>query len=209
MKRRVLGAVLVGVLVSVPAAADATRWSGADVVGDATSYTFSPEPEPCGTFDFDQVPENDITGLVIRHSRDRVSVTVTVANLQRRRDVYWAVELHTDRRDLSADAWDGELSFHRPIDWSQIEADECGVKITSGISLDVCEGTRSGYDRSAGKMTLSVTRSCLRNPRWVQVGFSVQGAGEDGAFDRWGSDESDDEYTDNLPLTPRIRVPRR
>lgn len=91
---------LAGVLVSVPAAPDATRWSGADIVGDATSYTFSPEPEPCGTIDFETTQTNDIMRLMVKHTRSRISVTARVAGLPARRDTAWSMEL-----EVAFDRW--------------------------------------------------------------------------------------------------------
>jgi hypothetical protein len=178
--RATVGAALTLALLA-PTAAYADRWSSTDAEGDVEGWTYSPEPEPCGTFsDVDGAEETheDITRLGVRHTRRAVVVTVRFRDLQAdlehwttvyirgSRGGFW---LDLDRYQTSNGKWHTMTFLSDAPQYPDPEdIDECGG--FGFISFDIGCRIQPDIDVAADLVRLSVPRKCLKNPRWVRIG---------------------------------------
>lgn len=209
-------------LALVPAAAQAAHWSGAEATGDATTYSFDPEPPPCGSITEAPTPTGDITRLVVRHTRTAVQLTLVVDGLRKATDIDATFDLSTHRTDWQVDVsrWDGDVSVdlmdvpEYPTDeeLAQAEADgDCFFVETS--SGEGCGRIRGDVDVDAGRITATVPRSCLGNPHWVRAGGSVYGSvkgGRGASFeDEWAPARLDDGDWRTPAYGPKVAHPKR
>lgn len=211
-----------------PTAASAERWVGADGSGDVEGWHFAPEPEPCGAYtDIDATANtnDDLTRLVVRHTRRDVHLTARFRDLDPAREQ--SVTLHLTSG--SSRGWffainryrapSGKFRFLSILakepsypDPEDIE-DECGAFGFFVFGMSCRE--RFEVDLEANAIRATVPRSCLKNPRWVRVGVTANGhiAPKDpadetsvGFSDEWGSvDEATSPW---LPAYgPKVRAP--
>jgi hypothetical protein len=224
----VLSLVVSAALFS-PTAAHAERWVGTDAAGDVGGWQLSPEPEPCGTFTEYDAPENtndDITRVVVRHTRSAVQLKVRLRDLDPALEQQVTIHLATASRGwfLDIDRWEGRGGKFQVMaflakepnypDLEDIE-DECG---TFGfVSGEVRCRVRPEVDLKANLVRATVPRSCLKNPRWVRVGVDAYGFVEPadpedetfgGLSDEWGvRDETTAPFMP--PFGPKVRTPPR
>lgn len=201
---------MLALVVGLPGPGQAARWSGPDPTGDATTFGFSPDPPPCGTLVEGRSSVGDIRRLSVRHAGEEVGLTLDVAGLRRLDDVYLSLLLRTERRGYEVDV---DLRPGRPTRASLTtamrygplaEPDECGNQYVGGSAQGIACRLGAHLDRGAGRVTVTVPRSCLRTPRWVRAGAEVQGDLGEGVvvLDRWERpDRADDD-----PLTPAYGV---
>lgn len=68
-----------------------------------------------------------------------------------------------------------------------------------------CPGRRMGVDLAEDRVRVTVPRACIGRPRWVRVGASTWGLGEDDALRRGRNDSNVDSYSSPPPaLGPRL-----
>ncbi|MCW2815712.1 MAG: hypothetical protein JWN84_3167 [Nocardioides sp.] len=204
-----LGLVSSSALVLVLAltgTASAARWSGPDPVGDARTLAFSADPPPCGSLVEGTSSTGDIRRLAVRHTTADVVVTLDVAGLARLDEPLVGLHLRTDRRDYDVDV---TLRPGRParaqlmtaISYGEAsEPDECGQQYYMGWAHGLSCRVSARLDRGAGRVVVTVPRTCLKSPRWVRAGAEVQGDLGEGVvvLDEWARpDRADDSF-----LTP-------
>ncbi len=187
-----------------PAAAHAERWKGSDDAGDVRGWHFDPEPEPCGTYEDVDASANtnqDVTRLVVAHTRRKVRLVVGFTDLVRGLEQHLSIHLvagkrgwlvDVDRfRDFDADVFQvsGFLARARVLPDDQ---DECGDAVK--IRPTDCQ-VQPRVELAADVVRVSVPRSCLRHPRWVRAGVRATGHDEPNspesvtAFsDAWGTE---------------------
>lgn len=188
-----LGSLVLLLCLLAPAPGWAGSWSAPDPVGDARTVTFDPEPPPCGTYVEGRSRVGDVRRVGVRHARDTVTVRVDVVGLAQVRRPSTVIPLRTERRDYEVDV---TVRPGRPVRAFLSTAtrytvadgpDECDYDAWFGTSSGIpCRiGTR--LDLAAGRLTVSVPRACLRSPRWVRAGASLQAEIDGGAavLDRW------------------------
>ncbi|GAA5149254.1 hypothetical protein GCM10023340_24290 [Nocardioides marinquilinus] len=189
--------------VTVAAPAHAGSWSAPDPAGDATSYAWDPEPEPCGTYTATRHDVGDLRRLSVRHGRDDVVLTTVMAGYDEVRYASVTFSIRTERRawTLDVDRFRGRLEavlFHddRP---ETDEVDECGAAGWVSFGLR-CDRLSPSADRASGRIRVVLPRSCLRDPRWVRAGvesFAGLGGGVQ-VLDAWEPRSR----RDDDPLTP-------
>ncbi|MDO9457013.1 hypothetical protein [Nocardioides sp.] len=169
-------------LLAVPGSARADTWSGPDPTGDAVTYGYDPDPPPCGTETEGRSRNGDIRRLAVRHTGDDVTLVLRVVGLGKLKQIYLSLPLRTNRR-----SYDVVVDFpgKRPVRaslWTPTtygepsEPDECGnVYVGGGAQGLGCPEIAASFDRPTGRVTVTLPRSCLGTPRWVQAGASVQG----------------------------------
>lgn len=206
-----------------PAAASAGHWSDTDEVGDVEGYTYSPDPEPCGTFTDFEAPEEtgvDLTGLQLRHTRTQVVLTADLRDLVRRREQMLMTYLRTDRgtwwldvdRFRAGGRWRVETFLSKePRYPDPEEIDECGGFGVGSLGLGCrIEANLSFAD---DQVRVAVPRTCLKNPRWVRVGAESYGFGDvgdpenetfTGLFDAWEGGPVLSDWT--VSYGPRVRA---
>ena len=202
------------VVLGVPAAAQAERWSGTDARRDVIDLTWDPQPEPCGTVTTRARPRDatdDITGLSVLHAHDVVRVTVHLRDL-RPGERFVDVALRTPRRSYLV-----EVARYRGFPWPALststglsvlprhlpEAGECGTVII-GSDGGACAFPRTVFSAARILVSVDVPRRCLGTPRWVRAGATVQGSYQGVAgIDRWGSTDLRGGFMG--PLGPRVR----
>jgi hypothetical protein len=68
-----------------------------------------------------------------------------------------------------------------------------------------CRHLRIGVNAAEDRVRVSVPRPCIGHPRWVRVGATTWGLGEDDALRRGRNDDSVDSYSSPPPaLGPRV-----
>lgn len=197
MRKPLVRAALLAAAVTatlLPASASAATLATGDPVGDVWKSTFDPETEeetlePAGS----QV-NVDLERTVLKHTATRLVLTARYADLDRSTNRFFLfAEVRTNegvRRDVVIDT---------SMRWG-------GTAFIMGRRGDVrCPGLSHQIDYTADTATVSVPRSCLSKPRWVQgrigaLGFPEQSEGNEVFLDS-GSDETADEPS----WTARIR----
>ncbi len=216
-RRGLVSASALALVLALTGSASAAGWSGPDPVGDARTFTISADPAPCGSVVEGRSTTGDIRRLAVRHTTSAVVVTLDVTGLGRLDEPLVDLPLRSDRRDyevgvdlrpglpVRADLWTA-TEYSEPS-----EPDECGQQYVVGGSSGVDCRVAARLDRRAGRVTVTVPRPCLRSPRWVRAGATVQGDLGEGTvvLDQWERpDRADDDS-----LTPaygaRVHAGRR
>jgi hypothetical protein len=223
-------AALAVATVLAPAAAHAERWAGGDPRGDVQGWHFDPEPQPCGTtseIDATQNTNSDLTGLVVRHNRTAVRLSLRFRDLDPALEQATMIHIATTARRgwfLIIDRFRGRSGNFRVVSYLAKEpnypdpedlGDGCG-NFGFFVTSSPCR-IRPEIDLDADVVTATVRRSCLGNPRWVRVGVDAFGWVDpedphDKSFisysDEWGV--RDDSASPWLPpFGPKVRAPSR
>lgn len=198
MLRR-LGVLVTAALLLAPVPSYADSWSAADPVGDATTYEFSPEPEPCGTVTQKATPEGDIRRLSVRHTRDRIVLTLQVTGLTKAFRTAAVFDVLTPDREWNIDVdryhQKTEVSYYEARQFDADDVGECGY-YAYGVAPRSCRGATAAIEVAGDRITASVPRRCLGNPRWVQVGAQVYGGRGARSFsDLWVPVHDDNDVT--------------
>ena len=149
-------AALAAVLVPV-GAASAESLTVNDQVGDTWLDDYSGDVEtytPSGSWTND-----DLVRTVVRHGDRRVVVKAKYADLKRSADpLILVVRLRTNE------------SLKRDVAVETVSSPRGSVMFAKHSGADVkCTGLTHDVDYDADRVTVSVPRSCLSNPRWVQA----------------------------------------
>jgi hypothetical protein len=208
---RILRVALVGLAVpalvlAAGSTAQAERWSATDAAGDVTGWHYDPEPEPCGTqSEVDGSPDanDDISRLIVRHTRKVVRVTVGFRDLDPALDQSVDLHFQTTRPrgwavDIDRLQWRPGKPFRvltsfsretRYPDPEDIETDPegCGYLLIGGDSGS-CRPMHAEVETDLDLVRIEIPRYCLRNPRWVQVGARSTGW-------TWPEDPADKTFT--------------
>jgi hypothetical protein len=195
LTRPVLVAVAAAVLTAVPAAAasaqtvlhrDATH-DVRSVDEASTSNASTREP---------RVPQGDISVIAITHARRLVTVSVKFRDLDKSAPWLHEFSFRTDtgkRREVDL--------FAGPGSWSgqQTFGTSTGTKVP-------CSGLRHTIDYVKHKVTLTVPRSCLGKPRWVQVAEGTVRFGDsDPSSSKAYADDAFSLYVgNNLHWSPKV-----
>ncbi len=170
-----------------PAAAESTttRDAGRDVVSVSTN---AEGPQRVVT----ARREGDALRMRVTHGTDSIRVAVRLARLSRPNgaDAFHALAFRTDRgrADLSiyvqGKNWQGDRSWHTP-----------------GRN-QACDGLRTRIDYRSDSVVAVVPRACLKDPRWVRVGFGTAVT----RGDRLYADDvlRDGRIADDLAYGPRV-----
>ena len=195
----VAGALLIAAASTTPAAAG--TWREPDAAEDVTSFSYSPDPPPCGTFQEYVHPSDattDIVALRVRHERE-VELTARFRDLGGRGRQYMSFQVETDGRAFVLDVErDGPRAAVRSELWvAPREApvpDECG---TYGYHLlgRSCSGLSATMAPDLDVVAVTVPRPCLNRPRWIRAGVEAYRYldGDRVRHDRWappGADET-------------------
>lgn len=180
--------------VLVPAPAMAGSYTAPDNTGDVwktvdTPHSWNESVDPTHS-------DGDISSSTVRYVRRTVTVSVQHAA-------------------LSAPAGDGAL-----LEYVRLRTNR-GVR-EFGVVIDArhpngrnvfgarkkCRGTRAAVDYDTSTVTLSVSRRCLRFPRWVRMGAQTSAfSGDDTSFTSYADDalSSDTEESPSDPvLGPKV-----
>jgi len=196
--------------------ADAATWSQPDPRGDGSGYTFSPDPEPCGTFETTPgvSPTVDVTRLRVQHRRQVIRVEVSFADLRHDPRQSTTVHLLTAAGDTDVELFTarGKLRawwFPGAQTQQQEDADAAGSDCSfSGVyEGGRCPGLRAVSSPSRDRLTLTAPRACLDRPRWVRAGVTSS-TDVDGRFevDRWAP--ADDDDAGPAVYGAKVRAPR-
>ena len=202
---------LIGLLIVAPSA-QAETWTGADAVGDVTSYYSSPKPPPCGTSAVFAEPddaEHDITSLTVDHRADAVEVDLGIRDLSRTGTVIVTVHLRTKghRYQVVLSRIRGEtltfFSTESPPP-APDDVDECGGYYVVSVGLP-CEGLTTDLDDVADVARVVLPGNCLRGTAWVRAGADVVAFKRNASFyDIWGHRGLSGTYPG--PYGPKVRV---
>jgi hypothetical protein len=153
--------------------------------------------------------------LTVEHTSSDVIVTIALREVRRRNDFYAQINIRTPGPDfeLTLTRSKGQeepqpFAFlarePRPPRPSQVS--ECGM---FGIAQTEwsCEGLVASADPRADVLTATLPRRCIKSPRWVRVGASVQATEEPYLRDEWGTkkDAPRNNFLVN-PLGPRVHA---
>jgi hypothetical protein len=147
---------------------------------------------------------DDITRLIVRHTRTDVRLTVRFRDLDPALEQLVMLHIATARRGwfLDVHRFKTPSGKFRVMGFLAKEPDypdpedlgECGSWAFVSIGLP-CR-THPQVDLEANEVRATVPRSCFKNPRWVRVGGSTHGSAADedptdqsygGFSDEWGA----------------------
>jgi hypothetical protein len=174
-------ALLAAAVVLTPApAAHADTWHAPDAKRDVATFTHDAEPPPCGTDVEGTDPADarrDITRLGVEHDRDMVTVRIFMGEVSRRdTNTFWTLHLRVPGHAYLISVGRSERGKHletfmakAPRVPDTTPEDECGstVLTSSGVW---CDGLAATADPRRDRIEVTVPRSCLKRPRWVQAG---------------------------------------
>jgi hypothetical protein len=177
-------------------AANAQTWRHTDATGDVQSVAGdadTPTPAP-------DAVDPDATSVRVSHGPRKVTVRTQFQDLAKASDSFYAflLQVRTNERvhrQLEVDAgpgmWHGQVTFSSPR------------KVLH------CRGLARSIDYTANTVTVTIPRSCLSNPRWVQVGdAAVKFTGLDATDVTAGTGYVDDagspDVGNNIAWSPRI-----
>ena len=184
--RTALVAAATAALTIVPlTAANAQTWRHTDTTGDVQSVVGDADPTPAP-----DAVDPDATSVRVSHGPGKVTIRTQYQDLAKASDGFYAFffQLRTNERvnrQLEVDAgpgmWRGQLSFGSPR-----------KKLH-------CRGLARSIDYTANTVTVTVPRSCLSNPRWVQIGdAAVKVIGPDATDANSGTLFADDAVSPNV-----------
>ncbi len=182
---RAAGAAGLALALLAPAA-HADRWSSTDGAGDVRGWHFDPEPKPCGTdteVDGSAEANEDITRLIVRHTRRNMVVTTHFRDLDAGLEQMVTVYLRTATGGfwLDVERFQGARGKWRIITFlskaprypDPEDINECGG--FGIISFDIGCRIQREIDADQDFLRVTVPRNCLKNPRWVRVGADAYG----------------------------------
>lgn len=175
-------AIAVGLTLGTAGTAAAQTFSVQDARGDVLAYDMASDSDT-GT-PAPGVENGDVWRTVFRHNDRRISARIKFADLQRRGVMSgYIVRVVTNekvRRDVIIYAgpqhWRGDSQMARPN----------GNPVECNIAHNI------NYDTNV--LTLSFTRSCVSDPRWVRMGA--------GSF--WMNGAAQTAYQDDAQLPGRV-----
>ena len=162
------GAVLAAVLAPTGAAYAASR-SVDDGTGDVWEPVWNAETGTVANVEAGSVLNVDVDKVVVRHTARRIVVTTTYADLQKQEITLAA---------SSRMRFDDGPAVGMMVDTWQKWSGETVLYKQSGMPIK-CAGFDHAIDYTANTVQLSVPRSCVGDPRWVQVNYVGLGNVED------------------------------
>lgn len=195
-----LGAVVVAV---VPTAAAADQWTHRDATGDVVQFTYDFESVRTTTELPDDV-STDVRRLTITHAPHELRISMRVEDIVRGTRV---VELYV--RTAGGRRFEVIAYAFRTRAFS-------GPYITAVPTRERvrCSGQSASLDPDTDKVSVTLPRRCLGDPRWVQVGATYATEGEfeseveEGHFNYF--ENIDDALREGvryrLTMSPRVRV---
>lgn len=206
MHRTLLGTLLAIALLALPVAAlpvaaHGERWTGEDAVGDARASQWDVR-DWCTDTDVssEAAPGEDITALGVRHGRRRVVLRLDYAApsvVDERRRTF-SLHVRTPRHALVADVFRAGGQWRvrvgpeielEPVDHPDAEPGEaCQIWVGSGTARS-CR--QREVEIAARSVTVTLPRTCLGSPAWVEVGADSQAHLPDQVIvgDTWGTSE--------------------
>lgn len=196
LSTRLLAVLLPVTALLLPAAAHAEKVVTEDAVGDAVSYTESPDGSP----QFLPAPDYagvDIVRTAVDHGEHRLRVTVRFRALERDPFQFTPIRVITPRGnyDLLVERLGG-----KPI-----------ATLGRGRKEVDCRGVKAKVDLGSDTVTTSLATSCLGTPRWVQVGVGAVALTEDPSSPEMLAVFADDGHRDGtirestIKKGPRVR----
>jgi hypothetical protein len=198
--------VVAAALVLAPATAGADTATVTDGTGDLWQRTVDP-----ATGDTVLVPATadvniDVTGFSVTHTRKRLVVVATYADLVEDGDFrggYWSYFRLPDGRYAASALDQPETPGADPLVYVTLEKKAGTGKFDKDLE---CAGVKVAWDYAAGTGTTSTPRSCFGSPRWVEfagtsVGASTTPGSEyDWIHDGGGTDAGEPSYA--VPTGP-------
>lgn len=197
MRKPLVRAALITAAVTAallpPSAASAATFSNGDMVGDVVETTYDPDTGEETVHPAGSETNVDLNRVVLRHTATRVVLIASYETLVRSTNrffVFAEVRTHEGvRRDLGIDTsgrWAGTAFIMRS-------------------ARDVrCPGLRHEIDYAADTAMVSVPRSCLSRPRWVQARVGAFGIPEGGDGNQMFYDAGRNGSTDTPRWTARV-----
>ncbi|MBD3947417.1 hypothetical protein [Nocardioides ganghwensis] len=190
-----LGVVVVAV---VPTAAAAEQWTHRDATGDVVQLTWDYESVKTTTELPDDV-STDVRRLTITHAPHELRISMRVQDSVRgTRTVELYVRTAEGRRfEVWASAFRARV-FDAP-----------SIVATPSHEHVRCSGQSATLDPDTDKVSVTLPRRCLGDPRWVQVAaaFTTESESEsDADFFRNTDDALREGVNDRLLMSRRVRV---
>lgn len=138
----------------------------------------------------------DIRALRVDHAPRRVFVVLRFRNINPRVDTVQNLVFRTRQARFSLQV------FHKG---RRIDRFESALWNDTRGTIAACPGRRMGVNVAEDRVRVTVPRACIGRPRWVRVGASTWGLGEDDALRRGRNDSDVDSYSSPPPaLGPRL-----
>lgn len=165
IKAALLTTAILGAVLAPAAAASAKSLTIADDTADTWENVYNPDTQSDDWYEAGNKLNTDITKTVIKHSATKITITATFDELKAKDARYGLVDkLRFDHgpkvvADVDTNGkWKGQAFLYTD---------------RSGAQID-CAGLTHAIDYTANTVEISIPRSCVGKPMWVEVAeFSV------------------------------------
>ncbi len=173
LKAAIFATTVAAAVIAPAAAASAASTTVTDGTGDVWENTYNPDTSSDVWTPTESAYNTDVVSTVIKHNADRVTVKMTYNDLQKQPDVSISavVNMRFDRGprrfafvDASPGSWRGS---------SQVFKDNA----KTGPAPVSCAGLSHTVDYAANTVTMSIPRTCLGSPRWIEANVLSRSTG--------------------------------
>jgi hypothetical protein len=173
LKAGLVAATLAVAVVGPSTAAFAQSATIEDGAGDVWENTYDPTTDSDVWTATESAYNTDVVSTVIRHNARRVNILVTYNDLQKQPDVSISsvVTLRFNegpRRSVFVDAWPGAWKGSSSV--FKLNAKTGGAPVS-------CDGLSHVIDFTANTVAMSVPRSCLGSPTWLEANVVTRSSG--------------------------------
>ncbi len=199
-------------LALMGSSASAETWRQPERSGDVGTYSYSPDPAPCGSLSESAAPSNvtlDIVSLAVRHDKDTVALRARFRDLTTWANRGLSFDLQTDGKAF-------EIQVDRPRKGAPVAAalyegrkipdqtEECGLSVEI-IEGRPCRELSVEVAPDQDRVTVVMARQCIHKPRWIRAGVHNEVYRHGTWFwDAWAPRDTDAEALIG-PFGPKVR----
>jgi hypothetical protein len=174
LKAAIFATTVAAAVIAPAAAASAASTTVKDGAGDVWENTYDAATDGDVWTPTESAYNTDVVSTVIKHNLNRVSIKMTYNDLQKQPDVSISalVNMRFDqgaRRfafvDASPGSWGGS---------SQVFKNNA----KTGPAPVACGGLTHAVDYVANTVTMSIPRTCLGSPRWIEANVLSRSTGD-------------------------------
>jgi len=171
LKAALLTTAILGAVLAPAAAASARSLTIDDSTADTWENVYNPDTQSDDWLAAGSKLNTDITKTVVKHSANKITITATFDDLKAKDAGYGLVDRlrfdHGPKVVANVDAngkWKGQAALYTNHSGQQID----------------CAGLTHAIDYTANTVEISIPRSCVGKPTWVEVAeFSVSNVSDD------------------------------
>ena len=160
LKAALLTTAILGAVLAPAAAASAQSLTVDDGTADTWENVYNPDTQSDDWFQAGSKLNTDITQTVVKHSAKRITITATYADLKSR-DARYGLK---DRL-----RFDHGPQVVADVDTNGTWKGQAYLFTKNSGAMIKCTGLTHAIDYTADTVEISIPRSCVGNPTWVEA----------------------------------------